>query len=210
VVPGLYRDLFTAVAATAGSLTGLLFVALSVTPSRGAASSPIAIRHVRSAAALLAFTNAMAVSLFSIVPGTNPGYPAVTLGVIGILFTAAAIRSIRSSEATPRQQLRQLELITLLLLIFGTELVSGIFALAEPGNGTLVQVMGYALVTSIIVGIARAWELVGERNAGVLTSLAVLTGHRPGPDGVPGADASPEPGAAPRHGPGAQVGERDE
>ena len=72
--------------------------------------------------------------------------------------------------------------------------------------------MGYALVTSIIVGIARAWELVGERNAGVLTSLAVLTGHRPGPDGAPGADAgaSPEPGAAPRHGPDAQAGERDE
>ena len=134
------------------------------------------------------------------------------MGVIGILFTAAAIRSIRSSEATPRQQLRQLELITLLLLIFGTELVSGIFALAEPGNSTPVQVMGYALVTSIIVGIARAWELVGERNAGVLTSLAVLTGHRPGPDGAPGADAgaSPEPGAAPRHGPDAQAGERDE
>jgi len=35
VVPGLYRDLFTAVAATAGSLTGLLFAVLSVTPSRG-------------------------------------------------------------------------------------------------------------------------------------------------------------------------------
>jgi hypothetical protein len=212
VVPGLYRDLFTAIAATAGSLTGLLFVALSVTPSRGAASSPLAIRQIRSTAALLAFTNAMAVSLFSIVPGTNPGYPAVTLGVIGILFTAAAIRSIRSSEATPRQQLRQLELITLLLLIFGTELISGIFALAEPGNSTPVQVMGYALVTSIIVGIARAWELVGERNAGVLTSLAVLTGHRPGPDGAPGADAgvSPEPGAAPRYGPDAQADERDE
>ena len=212
MVPGLYRDLFTAVAATAGSLTGLLFVALSVTPSRRAASSPLAIQQIRTAAALLAFTNAMAVSLFSIVPDTNPGYPAVTLGVIGILFTAAAIRSIRSSEATPRQQLRQLELITLLLLIFGTELVSGIFALAEPGNSTPVQVMGYALVTSIIVGIARAWELVGERNAGVLTSLAVLTGHRPGPDGAPGADAgaSPEPGAAPRHGPDAQAGERDE
>jgi hypothetical protein len=31
VVPQVYRELFAAVAATAGSLTGLLFVALSVT-----------------------------------------------------------------------------------------------------------------------------------------------------------------------------------
>jgi hypothetical protein len=213
VVPGLYRDLFTAVAATAGSLTGLLFVALSVGAGRGPAAGPPAIQQVRAAAAILAFTNAMAVSLFSIVPGTNPGYPATALGIIGILFTAAAIRSIRSSGATQRQQLRQLQLITLLLLIFGTELVSGIVALAEPGHSTPVQVMGYALVTSIIVGIARAWELVGERNAGVLSSLAVLTGHRPGSDGAPGADAdaSPEPGAAPGRERGdRQADERDE
>jgi hypothetical protein len=88
VVPEVYRELFAAVAATAGSLTGLLFVALSVT-GRARAAGPSAIQQVRAAAALLAFTNAMAVSLFSLVPGTNPGYPAVVLGVIGLLFTAA-------------------------------------------------------------------------------------------------------------------------
>jgi hypothetical protein len=213
VVPGIYRDLFAAVAATAGSLTGLLFVALSVGAGRGEAAGPPAIQQVRAAAALLAFSNAMAVSLFSIVPGTNPGYPATVLGVIGILFTAAAIRSIRASQATARQQLRQLELITLLLLIFGTELVSGIIVLANPHNITPVQIIGYALVTSIIVGIARAWEFVGERNTGVLTSLAVLAGRGPGPDGVPAPEAAapPEPGAAPGREPGAhQADEREE
>ena len=102
VVPEVYRELFAAIAATAGSLTGLLFVALSVTPRRAPAAGPPAIRQVRVAAALLAFTNAMAVSLFSLVPGTSPGYPAVVLGVIGILFTAAGVRSILSSQATRR------------------------------------------------------------------------------------------------------------
>jgi hypothetical protein len=213
VVPGIYRDLFVAVAATAGSLTGLLFVALSVGPGRGPVAGPRAIQQVRAAAALLAFSNAMVVSLFSIVPGTNPGYPAAALGVIGILFTAAAIRSIRSSQATARQQLRQLELITLLLLIFGTELVSGIIILADPRRTVPLQVIGYALVTSIIVGIARAWELVGERNAGLLTSIAVLSGHPSGPDGAPAPEAvaPPEPDAAPGREPGAhQPGEREE
>ena len=180
MVPGIYRDLFTAVAATAGSLTGLLFVALSVGAGRGPAAGPPAIQQVRSTAALLAFSNAMAVSLFSIVPGTNPGYPATALWVIGILFTAAAIRSILASQATQRQQLRQLELVTLLLLIFGAELVCGIILLADPRRSIPLQVIGYALVTSIIVGIARAWELVGERHANLLSSLSVLPGHGPG------------------------------
>jgi len=38
------------------------------------------------------------------------------------LFTAAGVRSILSSQATPQQQRQQLRLVILLLLIFGTEL----------------------------------------------------------------------------------------
>ena len=67
--------------AQAGALTGLLFVAVSVTPLRNANSGPLVIQQVRAAAALLAFSNALAVSLFSLVPDTNSGYPAVVLGV---------------------------------------------------------------------------------------------------------------------------------
>ncbi len=212
MVLGSYRDLFTAIAASAGTLTGLLFVALSVTPHQSAAVGPPVIQQVRAAAALLAFSNALAVSLFSLVPGTNAGYPAVVLGVIGIAFTAAAVRSIRSSPATPGQQLRQLELISLLLLIFGTELVSGIVVIADPGLSSAVQVIGYALVTSLMVGIARAWEFIGERNTGILASIAVLTGHTRGPDSsaAPDAAAGPEPAATERGPDAQQAGERGE
>ena len=161
VVPEIYRELFAAVAATAGSLTGLLFVALSVT-GRARAAGPSAIQQVRAAAALLAFTNAMAVSLFSLVPGTNPGYPAVVLGAIGLLFTAAGVRTILSSQATAPQQRQQLGLVFLLLLIFGTELICGIAVLADSRLNTAVQIICYALITSVLVGIARAWELVGK------------------------------------------------
>jgi hypothetical protein len=179
VVVGDYRDLFTATAAAAGTLTGLLFVALSVATRPDPGSATGVIHQVRVAAALLAFTNALAVSLFSLVPSTNAGYPAAVLGVIGMFFTAAAIRSIWSSHATRLQQLRQLELISLLLLIFGVELVSGIIAIAHRGGDTPLELIGYALVTSLVVGIARAWELVGDRNTGIVTSLAVLTGRTP-------------------------------
>jgi hypothetical protein len=181
VVPEVYRELFTAVAATAGSLTGLLFVALSVT-GRARGASPSAIQQVRAAAALLAFTNAMAVSLFSLVPDTNPGYPAVALGVIGIFFTAAGVRTILSSQATPPQQRQQLGLVILLLLIFGTELICGIAVLANPRLSTALQIMCYALIASVLAGVARAWELVGERDTGLWASLSVLTGRRRGVD----------------------------
>ena len=179
MVVGGYRDVFVAIAGSAATLTGLLFVALSVTPRRGAALGPAVILQVRTSAALLTFNNALAVSLFSLVPGTNAGIPSVVLGVIGITFSAAAVRSIRASGSASRQQLFQLELIALLLAIFGTELVSGIIAIANPGTGEAIQVISYALIASLIVGISRAWELIGDRDTGLAASIAVLLGHRP-------------------------------
>ena len=192
---GSYRELFAAMAGCSGALTGLLFVALSVAPRRGPGSAPAVIREVRAAAALLAFTNALAVSLFGLVPGTNVGYPAVSLGVIGLFFTAAGMRSILSSQPTRSQNLGQLGLVTLLLAIFGTELAAGIVVLADPHRSTPVQVISYALVTSTIVGIARAWELVGDRSTGLFASIAVLAGHPPSPNGTPAPEATATPKA---------------
>jgi hypothetical protein len=183
---------FAASAETAGALTGLLFVALSVSPRRDPTAGPAVIREVRAAAALLAFSNALFVSLFSLVPGTNAGYPSIVFGVIGILYTAAAVRSIRTSESTLRQQARQLGLIGLLLVIFGTEFISGIVALIFPSRAGPVEVIGYTVVASLVVGVARAWELVGTRDTGILASLAVLAGRQHGLAGTASGDA-PEP-----------------
>lgn len=178
VLSGPFRDVFVAIAGSAGALTGLLFVALSVSSGRGRAGTPQVIQQVRAAAALLAFTNALAVSLFGLVPDTNVGYPALALGVIGLLFTAAGMRSIFSSRSMLRRHWRrQIGLITLLLVIFGTELVNGIIALSSPGDRGPVQAISYAIAASLIVGVARAWELVGDRDTGIIASLAVLTGH---------------------------------
>ena len=179
VVSATYRDLFAAVAAASASLTGLLFVALSLIPRRDSGSGLSVIQQVRAAAAWLAFTNALAVAMFALVPGTNVGYPALVLGIVGIAFTGAGMRSILGSEATSGQQLRQLELVVLLVLIFGTELIAGIVLLARPDNSTSAQVIGYALVASLLLGIARSWELVGQRDTGLIASITTLAVGRP-------------------------------
>ena len=163
VVLTTYEGLFAAIGSASAALTGLLFVAISVAPRRGPVTGPVVIQQIRAAAALLCFVNALAVSLYGLVPDGNIGYPALTLGVIGILFTAAAVRSVLSSGSAPRQKLAQIGLFTLLLLIFGTGVVSGIAVIANPGDHGQVQVIGYALVSSLIVGISRAWELIGDR-----------------------------------------------
>jgi hypothetical protein len=153
-------------------------------PDRGLA----VIHQVRVTAALLAFTNPLAVSTFGLVPGNNIGYPAVILGVIGLLFTAAGIRSILSSPSTLSQRRRQSGLITLLVLIFGVELAGGVMLIIDPGAVVPAQVICNALAASLLTGIGRAWELVGDRSTGITSSIAVLAGHPPVP---PEPDRSP-------------------
>jgi hypothetical protein len=177
VVLATYQDLFAAIAAAAAALTGLLFVAISVAPRRGPATGPVVIRQIRAAAALLCFVNALACSLYGLVPEGNVGYPSLVLGITGILFTAAAIRSVLSTGSAPRQKFGQAGLFILLFLIFGTGVVSGIAVIANPGNTGQLQLIGYALVSSLIVGISRAWELVGDRDTSLFASLATLAGH---------------------------------
>jgi hypothetical protein len=178
VLTPTYRELFVAIAGCAGALTGLLFVALSVVPHRGHGSDRFVIQQVRAAAALLAFVNSLTITLFTLVPGTNVGYPAIALGVSGLLFTAAGIRSILTSKHARERWRYQAGLILLLLVIFGSELVNGISALSDPRSNGPIQGISYAVVASLIVGVARAWELVGDRDAGVLSSIAVLTGRQ--------------------------------
>jgi hypothetical protein len=203
VITGAYRDLFTAAAGAAAALTGLLFVAMSVASERAIVRGPRVIRQIRASAALLAFTNTLAIALFGLVPGTNIGYPAVIVAIIGILFTAAAIRSILASRASSARIRSETGLIMLLLLICFTELIAGVVVLGNPASSSAVQVIGYAVVSAMLFGIARAWEFIGERETGIFASLGILAGRTPAPDpATKGADDHTEP-ASPGGGPSA-------
>lgn len=189
MLTGAYRDLLPAIADCAAALTGLLFVAMSVA-RHSPSDRPAVIGQVRAAASILAFTNALAVSLFGLVPGNNAGIPAAVLAVIGILFTAAGTRSIFSGSLPRRHVPRQLALIALLLLTFAAELAAGIDLMLHPHSASAAGLLSNLLVALLIIGVARAWELVGDRATGPLASIAVLTGH----DRIPAIPPSaPEP-----------------
>jgi hypothetical protein len=178
VVTGDSRDLLVGVAGAAASLTGLLFVAMSVSP-RPAGGRPHGVIHqVRSAAALLAFSNALGVSLFSLVPDNNAGYPAAAFSIIGVLFTVASVRSILTDATARRQILGQITLIGGLLAVYIIEFLSGFMLIRHPHDQAALDTISNLLIASILVGVARAWEFVGDRDTGIWASIMVLaTGH---------------------------------
>jgi hypothetical protein len=205
VVTGVSRDLFAATASAAAALTGLLFVAMTVASQRAIVRGPRVIRQIRASAALLAFTSALAIALFGLVPGTNIGYPAVVVGTIGIFFIAAAIRSIVASRAGPSLVRSQVWLILILLIICVAELAAGVVVLFNPASAESVQTIGYAVVTSLLVGISRAWEFVGERDTGILASLGILAGR---PDATSDTDGPGDSAADPGDSAGREHGAR--
>ena len=197
MVTGSYRDVFVAIAGAAGALTGLLFVALSVAPRPRVGQQSDVIRQVRAGAALLAFTNALAVSLFGLVPHNEIGYPAVVAGAGGLLFTLGGVRSILGDPAARRRIGSQLGLILLLLGVFGFEIGAGIDSIIAPHTDAPIDVIGNVLAASLLIGVARSWELVGDRDTGIVSSIAALAGHDrhlggsvAGPADVPRDDAA--------------------
>jgi hypothetical protein len=76
-----------------------------------------------------------------------------------------------------------------------------IILIANPRSTTGIQLVGNILVGLVLVGVARAWELVGDRDTGIISSIAVLTGHDPGPLSSYGAASAepPDSGSAPEH-----------
>lgn len=184
---GAYRDLFAAIATSSAALTGLLFVVMTFRERRTASSLTAVAQEVRAAAALLSFSNALTVSLFGLVPDTNVGYPAAVVGVIGILFSAAGMRSVLASSSTRHRLGRHLVLTAVLLVTFGFELGAGIVLLDNPHSTDPLDLISYLLVVSLLIGIARAWELVGGRDTGIVSSLGVLVAGDHGSQDLPGS-----------------------
>jgi len=176
MVVSSYNDLFVVIATASATLIGLLFVAMSVSKGRSQVH-PQVIREFRAAAALLAFTNAFSVSMFGLVPGSNVGYPSAIIGVTGILFVAAGMRTTLSLPTEQQHRRPQLILAVGLLVVFGLQIVFGVQLIINSHRNGILGAIGYVLIASLLIGIGRSWELVGEWDTGLFASLTRLIGN---------------------------------
>ena len=165
VVPADIHDFFAASAGVAGALIGLLFVAISVTAGRLArAEATSQIPRLRAYGALVAFTNALTVSLWALLPNSI-GTASLVVAILGLLFIAASLLSLvrlRQLRATARDSL----FLVFLAVLFVWQLVSAINVTLQSSDSNAVENIATVVIACFLVGIFRAWDLIGGPSIG--------------------------------------------
>jgi hypothetical protein len=162
VVPDDLHDFFVAAAGVAGALVGLLFVAISIAAERLTAEQAEAqVHRVRALAALAAFVDALVVSLVALLPGASLG-PAVSIvAAVGVLLVALSLLSLFRAHQLRGRQGRESLFLVGLLVVFGLQMASAVLLIERPGDVDVVGTIAVLVLVCFMVGIGRAWELVG-------------------------------------------------
>ena len=153
MVPGGFTGYFAAGSAAAGTLIGLLFVAVSVRPEAilGHAAPP----HVRAvaASAFTALVNSFFVSFIALIPKTNLGYTAAVMALLCLH------RTLRLHLGLTKRTAALVQLV-LALAAYLAQLVAGVALAVRPHAQGLVYDVAYLLIASFAVALTRAWSLM--------------------------------------------------
>jgi hypothetical protein len=188
MVPDSYHEFFVAIVGAAGALIGLLFVAVSVVSRRLRDPGSTHLSQSQASAALLVFSNSLALGLFALIPVHDLAWATVAVSFLGILYSLSVGRVAFARSVTDQNTRRQLRRIAVgALVISGFEMYGGVEMLVHPASIGGVQTIATTMIVAVIFGISRAWELVGLPDTGLLHSLRVLRDPatmttKPGPE----------------------------
>ena len=190
MVPENIHDFFLASGSVAGALIGLLFVAISVASGRLAeAVAGAQLHRVRAAGALTAFTNALVVSLLALIPGHKIGPAALAVAAVGLVFVTAALLSLIRRRQVRPGRLHDALFLLALVVTFVAQLIQGVKVIAQPDDAGAVNAIAFLVVICFLIGIDRAWELIGGPSIGLRREVtALVRSHRRG--GGDSADGS--------------------
>jgi len=157
LIPDDFTGYFTATAAAAGVLIGLLFVAVSLRPETvfGDRASPGA--RAQAGSAFTSLVNSFFVSLVALIPQARLGEIAIIMALVSVYST------VRLHRQVARQELH----IVLLVLSTGSylfQLAVGVNLILTPDDRGRVFSMCYLVIASFAVALSRAWALVQGRH----------------------------------------------
>jgi Kef-type K+ transport system membrane component KefB len=164
-----YSDFFTASASAGGALTGLLFVALSVSPDRlrEIASNPQ--QQAMAGTAFTALIDALFVSLDGLTPGGGTQVTSTIMGFIGLTSSAGLTWRLWQASRNETLKERWPYFLSLILVMYAAQIILAVTAKTVADSDSRSSLFIFIMFG---VSVARSWELLGLRGGGPLDLLA--------------------------------------
>ena len=173
MVPTAYHAYFAGCASVAGTLIGLLFVAMSVSPHKDVGRRAPLNFQVQARVAFTTLINTLVVALVALLPGNSLGVGAMFLAGAGISSTIGmAVLSLRDWPG--RRHLGGLVIIPVLGVFYICQLVNGINLSLNPSETSAVHLQALLVIVFFLIAIARAWQMIGARNTRVTAMISDL------------------------------------
>jgi hypothetical protein len=178
MTPPSLRDFFGPCAGAAAALIGLLFVAISVEHERLTAEDANQVQRVRASAALTSFTNAFAISLFALVPGVGLGWTGFVVSLFGLFFVVGSLLSLRRARQFQPVAPRDALFLVGLVIAFGLQLFFALRLISRASDVGAAQGLAVLVIVCFLIGIARAWELIGGPSIGLGSEVTAIVRKR--------------------------------
>lgn len=166
MVPEAFINFFLASSGAAAALVGLLFVAISIAPEHIVqANAPIE-RQAMAASSFTALLNAFFISLAALIP-LNIGTVILLMSTIGLINSSFLAWNLLKERGRWLNVARRVFLILVSFIIYGFEFYNAIVIIREPDTVGNFYVLAGLLLGVYLIGLTRAWQLLGARRYGL-------------------------------------------
>jgi hypothetical protein len=167
MVPPEFLNFFTASTGAGAALVGLLFVAVSLAPEQIVTRRAPVERRAVAGSAFTALINAFFISLVALIPHFNFGTLILPISSLSLLTSLLQAWSLLRPRKGWQSFLRRAMLVCLSLGLYGLELRNGVGLITDPTQVGFVYGLLFVLLGIFVLGLTRAWELLGAHRYGL-------------------------------------------
>ena len=96
------------------------------------------------------------------------------VGVLGLAFVAAALLSLWRVRHARWATVRDAVFLLGLVVVFVVQMITGVQIIAQPADSGNVNTIAVLVIVCFLIGIARAWELIGGPSIGLTREVTSL------------------------------------
>ncbi len=166
MVPEAFNNFFLASAGIGATLVGLIFVAVSIAPEHIVqANAPIE-RRAMAASSFSALLNAFFISFGALIPGII-GPLTLVMSALGLTTSLLLSWNLLKERERWQNLVRRVFLILVSFIVYGFEFYCAILIVKEPNYVGNFYLLAGLLLGVYLIGLTRAWQLLGARRYGL-------------------------------------------